>query len=527
MADLKKKITELPAGTPLETDVIPYVDLVTGQTKKAVKSELKGDKGDTGDTGAQGIQGEQGIQGVKGDTGEQGIQGVQGDKGDTGDTGLTGDKGDTGEQGIQGIQGIQGDKGDTGDQGIQGVQGVPGVVQAVVAGTNITVDSTDPANPIVNGIASSAPVDSVNGQTGVVVLDKTDIGLSNVDNTSDTDKPISTATQTALNDKQPLDAQLTSIAGLVPGVEGRYIKSNGLGGYQIGTFDTDVSNNSDVAANTAKVSFPEAPVDGTQYARKDAGWEELESGGGEFYMPRIAGSAHQANIGFSSACIIGDDFYLGVATGLNKFTRFSKAGSFLPNDGDSTKWAGNSGETYISYTGEDDDYLYYKYYSTLKRRNLETKVAETMTVVGTTLSNYDGMSGSGGKLYVQKSGTTDIEILSVSGTTATYESTLSFTLPEAGTFNPEYGFTVIKDYVYIFVKITSSSNTPTSLFKFKISDQTYTSVRSSFLNNTNNYSFGSNTKRTLFNDGTYVYNVHSEYDGSNYTGIRTTVIDKP
>lgn len=45
-------------------------------------------------------------------------------------------------------------------------------------------------------------VDSVNGQTGVVVLDKSNIGLSNVDNTSDADKPISDATQTALDDLQ-------------------------------------------------------------------------------------------------------------------------------------------------------------------------------------------------------------------------------------------------------------------------------------------------------------------------------------
>ena len=44
-------------------------------------------------------------------------------------------------------------------------------------------------------------VSSVNTKTGVVVLDKTDIGLSNVDNTSDLNKPISTATQTALNAK--------------------------------------------------------------------------------------------------------------------------------------------------------------------------------------------------------------------------------------------------------------------------------------------------------------------------------------
>ena len=47
-------------------------------------------------------------------------------------------------------------------------------------------------------------VDSVNGHIGIVVLDKTDIGLSNVDNTTDLLKPISTATQTALDAKQDI-----------------------------------------------------------------------------------------------------------------------------------------------------------------------------------------------------------------------------------------------------------------------------------------------------------------------------------
>ncbi len=45
-------------------------------------------------------------------------------------------------------------------------------------------------------------VDSVNGLTGVVVLTKSNIGLGNVDNTSDLNKPISTATQSALDLKQ-------------------------------------------------------------------------------------------------------------------------------------------------------------------------------------------------------------------------------------------------------------------------------------------------------------------------------------
>lgn len=48
---------------------------------------------------------------------------------------------------------------------------------------------------------SPSEVVSVNTKTGVVVLAKADIGLSNVDNTSDLNKPISTATQDALDDK--------------------------------------------------------------------------------------------------------------------------------------------------------------------------------------------------------------------------------------------------------------------------------------------------------------------------------------
>lgn len=52
-----------------------------------------------------------------------------------------------------------------------------GVVESVVAGTNVTVDDTDPANPIVSATSSGGgAVDSVNSQTGDVVLDQDDIG---------------------------------------------------------------------------------------------------------------------------------------------------------------------------------------------------------------------------------------------------------------------------------------------------------------------------------------------------------------
>ena len=55
-----------------------------------------------------------------------------------------------------------------------------------------------------NGIEAGAQVNtvtSVAGKTGAVSLVKSDVGLGNVDNTSDLNKPISTAAQTALNNK--------------------------------------------------------------------------------------------------------------------------------------------------------------------------------------------------------------------------------------------------------------------------------------------------------------------------------------
>jgi hypothetical protein len=63
-------------------------------------------------------------------------------------------------------------------------------------------------------------------------LVKANVGLGNVDNTSDADKPISTATQSALDAKQPLDTQLTSLAGLSYG-------SNALKVVRVNAGETD------------------------------------------------------------------------------------------------------------------------------------------------------------------------------------------------------------------------------------------------------------------------------------------------
>jgi hypothetical protein len=62
-------------------------------------------------------------------------------------------------------------------------------------------------------------VDSVNGQIGAVVLDKDDVGLENVDNTSDADKPVSTATGAAISALSTVaNFRGTVIGNLWPGV---------------------------------------------------------------------------------------------------------------------------------------------------------------------------------------------------------------------------------------------------------------------------------------------------------------------
>lgn len=56
------------------------------------------------------------------------------------------------------------------------------------------------------------PVTSVNSMTGDVVLAPNDLGLGNVDNTSDLNKPVSTATQNALDGKEDKTNKVTSLS---------------------------------------------------------------------------------------------------------------------------------------------------------------------------------------------------------------------------------------------------------------------------------------------------------------------------
>lgn len=79
-----------------------------------------------------------------------GPEGPQGPQGEQGPAGEQGEQGPQGPAGADGADGAQGPPGADGADGAQGPAGDPGVVQAVVAGEGVSVDDTDPANPIIS-----------------------------------------------------------------------------------------------------------------------------------------------------------------------------------------------------------------------------------------------------------------------------------------------------------------------------------------------------------------------------------------
>lgn len=93
------------------------------------------------------------------------------------------------------------------------------------------------------GGGGTGAVNSVNGKTGTVVLTKADLGLGNVDNTSDLNKPISNATQTALDAK----ADASDLATLTSEFE--TLETN------VSTLETDLGDLGDtVNQNTSDIA---------------------------------------------------------------------------------------------------------------------------------------------------------------------------------------------------------------------------------------------------------------------------------
>lgn len=103
-------------------------------------------------------------------------------------------------------------------------------------------------------------VESVNGDTGIVTITAADLGLGNVDNTSDINKPVSTATSTALGFKENTANK---------GVAGGYASLDGTGKIPSGQLPALAISNTFVVANQAAMLALSTAETGDVAVRQD------------------------------------------------------------------------------------------------------------------------------------------------------------------------------------------------------------------------------------------------------------------
>jgi hypothetical protein len=182
---------------------------LTGATGANGASGETGTAGTNGADGSNGTPGADGLTGPQGPSGAAGIQGLKGDIGLTGDTGATSTvAGPTGPQGAIGLTGATGATGLTGATGAAGTNGTNGVDGATGLTGATGTNGADGLTTSVNGVTQIA---------GAITLTKSNIGLGSVDNTTDLLKPVSTATQSALDLKAPLASP--TFTGTVSGID--------------------------------------------------------------------------------------------------------------------------------------------------------------------------------------------------------------------------------------------------------------------------------------------------------------------
>ena len=246
-------------------------------------------------------------------------------------------------------------------------------------------------------ITPMSPVQSVNGKTGTVVLSKEDVGLSNVDNTSDDDKPVSTAQSAALDLKAdityvddkvktdvPADAKFTDTVYKHPETHSADMITE--------TTDRRFVTDAQISAWTSSEgSIPDGTT--TQYFRGDKKWATLNTdavteGTNKYYTDERVKT-------------YGDTLYLGKTATASQATKLASSKDF--------SIAGNTGltATAVSFNGEENVAL--SLAGNLKVANGGTGLTDakdgfTRKVVGTlttSATSYEITHGLGRDVVVQ------------------------------------------------------------------------------------------------------------------------------
>ncbi|HJS41728.1 MAG TPA: hypothetical protein VJ763_10080, partial [Sphingomicrobium sp.] len=161
----------------------------------------------------------------------------------------------------------------------------------------------------VSGIADGGDASLVrpsdwNANHSVAGLDAAAVGLGNVDNTSDADKPVSTATATALSGKEPAIAAGTAAQYWRGDKSWQTLPPAGIG---------------------------EAPNDGQHYARQSLGWTAVVTGDGSITNAKLADMpAKTVKMNPQITAGVPGDWSMGVLT--DNLRVFSAAGNgVVPN----------------------------------------------------------------------------------------------------------------------------------------------------------------------------------------------------
>ena len=198
---------------------------------------LSGPAGPTGADGAPGATVRRGPRddrrnGINGSPGRRarhrsGVQGIQGTPGPPGDEGPTGSEGAAGrrtrETGDSG-SGPEGPPGDTGATafGLSLIDDADAAAGRTTLGLGSVDNTTDAGKPVSTATQTALNLKATLASptfTGTVAgVTKAMVGLTNADNTSDAGKPVSTATQTAFDLKAPLASPTFTGTVTVPGV---------------------------------------------------------------------------------------------------------------------------------------------------------------------------------------------------------------------------------------------------------------------------------------------------------------------
>ena len=152
--------------------------------------------------------------------------------------------------------------------------------------------------------SAAAPVQSVAGKTGVVTLTKDDVGLSNVDNTSDVNKPVSTAQAAA--DSAVQSAAASDAATKANNAQAFAVQRNNHTGTQaIGTVDgLQTVLDSKAATNhthTSEELFSSLSEPGTKNIYVDNGRTDTYTADGSQYKPFKTMRAALASVSSASS----------------------------------------------------------------------------------------------------------------------------------------------------------------------------------------------------------------------------------